>query len=183
MSRRSVRLDVEVLEERAVPSGTGAAGSMVPSDVVHSSYIPHQTHAMVGRGTGTYIFDSIVVDSGFTYQFSGNGHFGQLGDAAISGSIQSVGMIQQGRAHGTLTFTNAHGSVTLTVDGPIQPGFGPMPIWFTYRVTQASGSFKNLQDHGTLRIDYHQYPFVMDANGHPAPTYPGETMGGFRLAI
>ena len=186
MTRRSIKLQVEELEERAAPSSAvaGSADFMASTVVVSHPPIAHQTHAVAGHGTGTYVSHSLMVDAGASYQLTGHGNFGQLGNASVKGSIQGMGMIANGRAGGTLTFTNAHGSVTIELQGALQQGFSPIPIWFSFHVVQATGSYKQLQDHGTLRIDYHPDPIM-------EPLYRVKDMppiffgggGTFRIAI
>jgi hypothetical protein len=182
MSRR-IKLQLETLEEREVPSGT----AVVPTEGLATTAIIgplppvyHSTHALAGIGHGTFLVNVLVVDSGLTFQIAGQGHFAKLGDVSIAGSIEGTGMIASGQAHGTLTFSNSHGSVTVEVTGPVQPAFGAMPTWFHYKVTSATGGFKSVKDSGTLRIDLH-FKLMMD----PPKTgiIVGRETGAFRIAI
>jgi hypothetical protein len=176
MTRRAIRLGVEVLEERWVPSGTLAAPVVAAPAAVQAA------HPFAGVGTGTYsgMFD--MPDAGLNYHFSGSGHFGVFGNATVTGAIRGVGMLANGYAHGTLTFTNGSGSVTVEVNGlTAQPGFSSLPTWFTYHVVSATGSYKGSSDHGTLRLDYQPVAVPMHiASGQGAFQ---AAAGTFRLAI
>lgn len=166
---RSTKLSLEALDDRVVPSatplpGTGGAGS---AQTYHSS------HPLAGTGDGTYAGRSLIVDAGAAYHLTGHGTFGALGAVRIDGTIQGVGMIQSGHARGTLTFTTAHGSVTVQLDGPVQGAFAPIPTWFNYHIVHATGHYAALKDQGTLRIDLQPAP----GGAHGTPP------GHFRIAI
>jgi hypothetical protein len=153
-----VRLALEPLEERSLPSVT--------------TLPPVLAQPLAGHGSGTYSLGKFIPDTGVSYQLSGSGMFGQLGQASISGSVQSVGFILQGHAIGKLTFSNAQGSVSIELQGPVQTGFSPIPQWFTYHVTGATGQYSKLQAHGTLRLQFYAHPviiplFVVNPPGEP----------------
>jgi hypothetical protein len=93
-----------------------------------------------------------VPDTGTRYDFQGTAKLAKLGDVTIQGSLVSLGFVAQGHAGGTLTFTNAHGSVTVALEGPLQNGFAPLPQTFTYHVVSGTGAYKNLKDHGSLEL-------------------------------
>ena len=184
MARCSVSLQVETLEDRSVPSGNpvdpvAILGGPLPPVVVGT----HHVHALAGLGHGTFTSGSLVVDAGESYKLSGNGHFAQLGDVAISGSLNGVGFIQKGKAEGSLTFTNGHGSVTIELEGPLQSGFSSIPNWFSYHVASATGAYKDVKDHGTIRIDYHFYPIVDPPVPGSDPFPVMRVAGSFRIAI
>jgi hypothetical protein len=176
MTRRAIRLGVEVLEERSVPSGMTAAPVVALPAAVQAA------HPLAGVGTGTYsgIFD--MPDTGLNYHFSGAGHFGVFGNATVTGAIRGVGMLATGYAHGTLTFTNGSGSMTVEVNGlRAQPGFAFPPNWFTYHVVAATGSYQGLADHGTLRIDYQ--PAAVPMHIAAGQSSFQAAAGTFRIAI
>jgi len=192
MSRRTNRLQVESLEERSVPSTTaGLASPIVEPIAIVGPMIPvaiHQIHDLAGQGQGTFTSSPLMVDAGETFHLTGSGHFGKLGEASVTGTLHGVGMIASGRAEGTLTFTNEKGSVTIALEGPIQTGFAQMPTWYSYHVISATGSYKNLRDHGTVRIDFHAIPIAVDppVAGHtatPALVPIFEILGHFHIAI
>jgi hypothetical protein len=164
-----MQLTLEPLEDRSLPSG-----SPLP---------PLLAHPLAGHGIGTYSMGSFIPDMGLSYQFSGSGQFGQLGQATVSGSVRSVGFIQQGRAQGQLTFSNAQGSITIALQGPLQQGFAPIPQWFTYHVTQATGAYSKMHDQGTLRLNLYPDPVIV-----PLHVVAGEPLvppiaGTFRIWI
>jgi hypothetical protein len=154
----NVKLNLESLEERSVPSATAIAAPVDIAPTAHFSTLPPTySHPLAGYGAGNYSATTSAVDTGTTYHLSGSGHFRQIGNATVSGSIQSVGMIASGKAHGTLTFSNARGSVTVELTGPVQSGFSTPPTWFTYRVVSATGAYHSLKDHGTIRMALHTF--------------------------
>jgi hypothetical protein len=180
---RCIKLQLEILEEREVPSGTAVVptgGSAAAATIGPLPPVYHSTHALAGNGHGSFSVNVLVVDAGLTYKINGQGHFAHLGDVNIAGSVQGTGMIASGQAHGMLTFSNSHGSVTVDVTGPVQSAFGAMPTWYHYIVTSATGDFKSVKDSGTLRIDFHLNP-TMD----PLKTgvIAGHETGTFRIAI
>lgn len=184
MASRKVSLQVETLEDRSVPSANPLdSGVVMGWPVQQVAAGMQQSHPLAGLGHGTFSSQSLVADTGESYQLSGGGHFGKLGDARVSGSLHGIGFVQQGKAEGSLTFTNGHGSVTIALEGPVQPGFSSMPNWFNYHVTSATGTYKDLKDHGTIRIDYHFYP-IMNPLAHAPVTMPATFAAGtFRIAI
>jgi hypothetical protein len=177
----NVRLELESLEERAVPSASTMINPVVATVAAQIVPMPptyQSSHALAGHGNGTYSINTPVTDAGPTCQITGNGNFGRLGAATVSGSIQGVGMIANGRAHGTLTFTSAQGSLTVELTGPVQSAFAAMPTWFRYHVTSATGSYRSLNDSGTLRIDCN--PAQVSISGGVSAV---RETGTFRIAI
>jgi hypothetical protein len=154
-------LKLEALGSRDLPS----AGMATPAPA-----ILHQHYALAGHGSGSYTRNLNMPDAGSKYQLTGTAQLADLGQVSVSGKVGGTGFTQHGHAYGTLTFTNAKGSVTLELTGvPEQNGFSPPPPYFRYRITAGTGAYKNLQEHGTLRIDL--VPPV------------GTAKGSFRVAI
>jgi hypothetical protein len=109
-----------------------------------------------GQGKGTFTTAGVPIDAGRDYLLTGTGNFLNLTNAKITGSVHSVGFILHGHAGGTITFTNAKGSVTLALVGPQQPGFSPLPTKFTYTVEKGTGAYAHMTGAGTLTLTLHQ---------------------------
>jgi hypothetical protein len=175
MIRRTI-LQVEELSQRILPSvsplAQGLLSEMMTVGPIHTPTAPSH-HALSGSGSGTYTatpllaerdpppalpghaqpqFIIIVGDIGENYVFDGTANLARLGDVTVSGSILGLGNVATGHASGVLTFANAHGSVTITVTGPSQPGFSPLPTHFAYTVTSGTGAYQHVNDHGTLSL-------------------------------
>jgi hypothetical protein len=99
--------------------------------------------ALKGSTRGTYAFESPVPDVGTAYNINTAGKLAGLGHATVSGSLNSIGFIAQGRAGGTLLVTAAGGTLTLKLTGPVQPGFSSLPSTFSYVITKGTGKFHN----------------------------------------
>ncbi|HEV3143115.1 MAG TPA: hypothetical protein VGZ47_04445, partial [Gemmataceae bacterium] len=86
------------------------------------------------------------------YHLFGEGTVKGMGQVEMQIDVYGVGFQTRGTAHGTITFSNAKGSVTVKITGPIQTKLSPLPSWFQYKVVQATGAYRSLKDIGTLRI-------------------------------
>jgi hypothetical protein len=173
MGIRRTILNVEELGQRILPSLSPVNPVMVTEWANrHAMGGDHSQHALTGNGSGTYTASHlwaaieppvaphgyatpmhvIVGDIGVNYSFTGAADLARLGHVTVSGSALSLGNIQTGHASGTLVFTNAHGSVTVELTGPSQPGFAPLPTQFAYTVVSGTGAYQHLQDHGSLTL-------------------------------
>jgi hypothetical protein len=152
------RLELEQLGERLLPSATPL---LLPSFTVPQALAaahPQQHHALAGHGEGTFTGHSLIVDAGVSYDLQGTADLARLGAVTVSGSVHGLGNILSGHATGTLTFTNDQGSVTVSLLGPLQKFFAPLPTDWHYQVTDATGAFKGLKDQGTLHLTFTQDP-------------------------
>jgi hypothetical protein len=167
MNRRNNRtfLKLEQLEQRDVPSA-GIPGTeqfiLSGHEPIAPIYSP-QFHTDVvapspGQGKGTYTIAPGIPDTGVHYLLTGTGNFLTLTNARITGSVHSVGNIYLGNAGGTVTFTNAKGSVTLELVAP-EYGFAPLPSNFTYTVEKGTGAYAHMNGSGTLTLTLHQTAF------------------------
>ncbi|GAC1445213.1 MAG: hypothetical protein NVSMB52_05750 [Chloroflexota bacterium] len=89
-------------------------------------------------------------DIGAVYDWKGHGTVKPLGTVAGSGKNHGVGYIAQGHATGTITVTNAKGSVTLSITYDATPGFSPPPVHGTYVITGGTGSYTGVKGSGTV---------------------------------
>jgi hypothetical protein len=108
------------------------------------------THPLHGTGTGTYHGPQVTIDAGTSFTLTGTANLGALGPFTVTGSVQGVGMIASGRATGELVLSNAHGTITLALHGPVQSAFNQPPSELVYSVTRGTGDFRHLAGHGTV---------------------------------
>jgi hypothetical protein len=107
---------------------------------------------LAGQGTGTFIHELGIPEIGQKYDLSGSAMLAGLGRVAVRGSVESVGFVLHGHAWGTLTLSNAKGSVTLRLEGPVQNGFAALPGRFTFDIEGGTGSYQHLGGRGTLQL-------------------------------
>ncbi len=145
------QLRLEELGDRIVPSSLSHGWGTAP--VGHGALFRHaatQHHHLAGQGSGTFTQGFANPDVGGGTALTGAGNFKGLGDVTIDGTLHAVGFLANGHATGTVTFSNAQGSVTLALTGPQQPGFSPLPTKFHYQIISGTGAYANWQDQGTL---------------------------------
>jgi hypothetical protein len=106
---------------------------------------------LTGHGAGSFTRE-VGIPEGQKYHLLGSATLNGLGRVAVTGSVESVGFILHGHAWGVITLSNAKGSVTLLLEGPEQGGFAPLPRLFTFDVTGGTGSYRQLNEHGTLQL-------------------------------
>ncbi len=148
MNVRRVLPRVEALEGRDVPSSMGMSP---PAPVAVMASQTQDQHRLAGTGHGDAT-RGLVIDAGARFQLQGTAHLSRQGDFMVSGWVQGVGFIRSGHAQGSLTFTNHKGSITVSLTGPPQDGFAPLPDRFVYQVTSATGAYAGLQDRGGLKL-------------------------------
>jgi hypothetical protein len=116
-----------------------------------------------------------MVDAGASVQlFNAQGNFAALGRVTFSGWVQGVGMMKTGQASGDLTLHNSKGTLTVTLQGPQQAGFSPLPETFHYQITGGTGAYQNLSDQGTLKLVFLQ---------PHAGSIPGQDHGRFVVIV
>ncbi len=94
-------------------------------------------------------------DAGKRYDVSGQGLVASLGLVQFTGTLQTTGSINSSQAMGTLTLTNARGSVTLSLVGPQQQSFSPLPDQFQFTIADATWAFTSLKgDSGTVLAEW-----------------------------
>jgi hypothetical protein len=113
---------------------------------------PHALPPLQGMGTGTFTHEPAVPDIAQVFELTGSADLAALGPVTIEGSVASTGFVAEGNAGGTLTFQNSHGSVTVQLTGPLQPGLAPLPQEFQYQVIASSGDYEGLAATGTLHL-------------------------------
>jgi hypothetical protein len=152
MSRDRARLALEELGERTLPSvsfGVPRKG-FIPPAVVSTDSQPN--HSLQGIARGNYLGSLLMVDAGIHDKLTGTADLGKLGSFNLTGWLQGLGNIAHGRASGQLVLSNAQGSITLTLTGPVQPGFSPLPSVFNYQVTAGTGAYSHLDRSGRVHL-------------------------------
>jgi hypothetical protein len=151
MKKPTVRLYVEEMESRLVPSGAplghpGLGAALVAHDATLAP-------ALGGTLTGTYTTTHANPDTGTQYTLSGSGTLNLLGKVTAKGTLHSLGNLASGHAGGTVTITVGKDTIVLQLTGPKQKSFDPLPTQFTYKVTKATGQFASLKgQHGTVDL-------------------------------
>ena len=141
------------LESRMLLSGCTAADAAAaplvsPAAAVRVAAGRHFTTAF--KVTGTYSMPMMNPDAGKRYVFKGSGKPAGFGLMQLSGSIQTPGNMGSGQAHGSLVMTNSHGTLKISVTGPTEPGFGPLPTTLSYRITGGTGAYAGASGSGTI---------------------------------
>jgi hypothetical protein len=113
-------------------------------------------HPLHGTGRGTYHAPLVTVDAGTSFTLTGTANLGALGSFAVTGWVQGVGMIASGRATGELVLSSPHGTITLALQGAVQPAFSQPPPELVYAVTRGTGTFRHLSGYGTVAM--HRLP-------------------------
>jgi hypothetical protein len=75
-----------------------------------------------------------------------------LGKVSVNGFVHALGYLPTGNAGGTITLSNAHGTLTFALKGPTQPGFSAPPTQFNSSITGGTGRYKNLRGAGTATL-------------------------------
>ena len=155
MSANRATLDLQELGDRALPSPL----------VVHPidplplpAVVRTAAHPLHGTGTGTYHGPAVIIDAGTGFTLTGTADLGALGTFHVTGHVQRVGFLTQGRATGDLVLTSAHGSITLALHGPVQPGFSAVPHELVYSVTGGTGAYRHLTGYGTVGMTLRPAP-------------------------
>jgi hypothetical protein len=173
-TRKQYQPGIEALESMTLLSG-GSAGlhglvaSLAPMTPLPSS--AGQQIRLNGRLTGTYhVPFSILADVGTVYTISGHGTVRGHGKADVAGSLQSLGYVLTGKAHGSIVLSTPRGSLTLSLTGPTQKGFAKLPERFSFKITNSSGAYLHDRGHGTAVL-------VLD------PASAGADHGSFTLVL
>lgn len=123
--------------------------SATPVGTIKSKAI---VQALDGAVSGTYVNPLTRPDAGASYVFAGSGTAGDLGAVKVSGQVSLPGNIRSGHAAGTVTLTNAKGSVTLSLSGPEEPGFGPFPKSLAFSIDGGTGAYAGMRGAGSIAV-------------------------------
>ena len=152
---------LETLDARALPSAVPTApADPVPVVVVSA---PPASHPLHGTGQGGYTDPTFggPVDAGVSHTLHGTVTLQGLSTFDLSGWVGGTGMVLNGRATGHLVLTNAKGTLTVELHGPIQPGFSPIPSELVYSISGGTGAYAHAKGYGVTNLSFMPYPMPM----------------------
>jgi hypothetical protein len=147
-------------------SGSHTAGTFTFTIPAGSSTKPPPTGGGTGKGkppptpqgtlggtiAGTYAVGPSLPTTGSTFELTGTGNVAPLGQVSVSAFLQAAGFVSPGHAGGTVTLTNAQGTVQLQPSAPSQPGAAGLPQRLTFQVVWGSGAYARLSRGGTANL-------------------------------
>jgi len=153
-------IQVEALEDRTVPSVTplvtGSAGGQV---TLHGDVRGTWAASFANPGTGVH------------ETLNGWGTVQPLGRVQASGDLQIPGFLRMGQWRGKLTLTDAQGSLTLSLLGPLAGNFGKTPGSLSYTITGGTGQYAGTSGHGTAGLQQMPPRMPRDTFGPVRPDY------------
>jgi hypothetical protein len=156
MSPKSLRLSLESLSERVVPSITTQPLPPVPAPVA----VVQPAHPLTGRGTGDITIHHGNPDVGRTFHIHGTMTTQGLGKVTVEGDIHGPGFIKGDTYTGRLAFRTGHGRVVVELTSFRPAGPAGLPIWYRYHTVSGTGPFTKTRDSGSLRLDVQLFPSV-----------------------
>jgi hypothetical protein len=194
---RPFRPHLEQLEGRIVPVAVLGSAPANLGMLEYSSRSPaplaleqqhHQDPAFDGNATGTWtVAQPIAADVGTTQTLAGSGTIAILGAVQGSGTLHTPGFIVRGYTTGTMVFSNAQGSITLSLIGQQpQPGFSPPPSAFNYSITGGKGAYAGASGSGVATLTEtppgQSVPgqFTMTFKGSISVPAPAHSVSGIR---
>jgi hypothetical protein len=156
MRRPNIRLRVEELGSRILPSSAPLSTSLFYSATHYENLTtPPAVSAANLVGNLRLTLTPTVkgpIDAGLVYSVTGYGDLGGLPRFTATGSLRRTGFIFRGHATGELTLTNSQGSIMLSLQGPTQAAFAPLPNRFHFTVTGGTGAYKGVSDDGVVTL-------------------------------
>lgn len=134
------------------PTPTPPSPSPTTPPATNPTPTPAPRSMLTGTVQGSYTSTLRIVDTPSGFHFSGTARMGELGVVNVYAHVYSVGFKAKGNARGEMTISNGQGSLRLELTGPEQARLAPLPDEFRYRVVSRSGTLKNIQESGVLRI-------------------------------
>jgi len=139
-------LNLEELDGRVMPAKLPWLVPELPAAVVS-----HRGHSLHGSALATYVrSEELELDVGVHNILRGTATLGRE-SFELSGWMRGVGMLIEGRASGGLVLTNARGTIMLALEGPLQPGFSPIPTKFHYTLS-GTGAYEHINGSGRLTL-------------------------------
>lgn len=148
--RTERRLEMEALEDRTVQSS--ALSYLSPVTLVSSLISDNNAKnrlALNGTLQGTYTNTLANPDVGRSYVLSGSGNVRPLSAVEAQGTLTAPGFVAHGRTSGTLTLSDARGTITLRLMGGPQRGFSNLPQHFHFTILHISGHLPHKHGSGT----------------------------------
>jgi hypothetical protein len=162
MASRNRRPQAEILERRIALSAGGAA--------VVGVVKPHHV-SLNGEIGGKFSLAPGIPDIGSSQTLTGSGTVSTLGHVTGSGILTTPGFIAWGRSTGMFKLSNANGSVTIQLTGPLTPGFSPLPRKFAFKIVAATGKYVGDVATGTAALD------EVEADGSSTPSNASPIVG------
>jgi hypothetical protein len=146
--------------------GQNAPADPAPSAPDPVAQVPSTALLLAGQVSGTWDSQPGVPVAGPDRTYTGQGTVTPLGTVQATGSVQLPGFAVNGQTQGTLTLSNADGSVTLGLVGPASYDLYGSPVTFQYTITGGTGQYAGASGSGTTIL-----------HGPPASA-PGTAPGG-----
>jgi hypothetical protein len=161
---------VESLEGRMLLSAVRVPVAHAPALV--ASTASGRRLVLDGTLQGTWSKTQANPDVGGSETLQGWGSTQPLGQVQATGTLQTPGFIRSARATGSLTLSNAQGSVTLRLVGVMgQPGSSSSPpSALRYTVVKGTGQYAQATGSGTALLQ--QRPLQRPAPGPPGTMTP-----------
>lgn len=158
--RRPGTFDNKVTVFRIAPTSLAATSpARVIAAFKSTAVVAGKLTRLDGKITGTYTLAPTAADIGAGYVFTGTGTAGDLGAVSAHAFVTTPGFIATGHATGTLTLTQTGpfanallNSVTLSLTGPAEPGFGPFPGTLSFKIVSGTGAFAGATGAGTVGV-------------------------------
>jgi hypothetical protein len=160
-TKRTWRPEVEALEERTVLSAGLPLTPVALAPVAHHSLHTRHFLALDGSVSGTWQRRFTIPDTGGDQVLMGSGGIAPLGQVQVRGELHTPGFVLHGRTVGTVTLTNAKGSVTVRLIGPLQPGFSPPPSTFHYTLVGGTGRYAGASGSGRVAFQEQDTTFTL----------------------
>jgi hypothetical protein len=153
MAHHSTRLEVDELGERILPSVTVLAAPANPAKAIFGpAALPASLSGLSGSGQGTAGAAPTRFGVGPLYVLKGTANITGMGVVTFTGSLQAPALNAQGPVTGTLTLTNARGSITVSLTTSSQSGRSALPTSFQYTIVGSSGQFFGSSAAGTMHL-------------------------------
>jgi hypothetical protein len=143
---------LEALEGKRLLSGLAGGSPPHASALVASTALPRHL-TLDGTIEGTWSREFTNPDVGGAQTLQGSGTLRGLGLVQSSGTLHTPGFVARGHTTGSLTLSNAQGSVTLQLVGTmVQPGFSAPPSSLRYTIVQGTGQYSMASGSGTATL-------------------------------
>jgi hypothetical protein len=114
-----------------------------PPALRHVQHIARHYLALGGQVSGTWTTQPPFTDAGAPQTLTGSGTVRPLGVVRARGTLQTAGLLVQAQTDAEVTLIAARGSVTLQVDGPLEPGAGGAPPLFQYKILGGTRQYRH----------------------------------------
>lgn len=133
------------------PSAPAAPTRSTPVPTPVPTPTPSPTK-LTGSGSGLYICNLQYVTTPTGFHFTGTATITGMGKVDVQADIYGVGFKDNAQANGTMTLSNAQGSLKLSLTGPLQAKLAYLPSQFQYKVASATGAYAKMKVGGSLLL-------------------------------